>query len=104
MKCEQCEHEIDVLLVDVFNHDGSDSFIKIPAVECEEDAAYVETERNWTGYELSEEEQLETVLCPYCKRFPFKNTEILVHEIVRLVCFKAEKSTTQEGGACNAQA
>lgn len=88
MKCEKCEHEIDRLLVDVFRRDGSDAFDEYPVFECEEDAAYIETTQNWTGYEQSEEEMSDTIVCPHCKQFPFKSTEIQVYDVVRVVCFK----------------
>ncbi len=87
MKCEKCGTEIDSLLVGVFNSDGSDVYLKLPVTECEENAAYIDTDANWTGYELSEEEMRETILCPHCEQFPFKNTEIQVYDIVRVVCF-----------------
>lgn len=88
MKCEKCGQEIDCLLVDEFNYDGSDSDKLKPIVECEEDAAYVETTSNWTGYELTEEEARETLRCPRCRKFPFHNQELQVYDIVRVVCFK----------------
>lgn len=88
MKCEKCGQEISNLLVDVFRYDGSDAFDEHPVFECEENAAYIETTPNWTGYEQSEEEMLDTVVCPHCKKFPFKNTEMQIYDVVRVVCFK----------------
>lgn len=88
MRCEKCGKEISSLLVDIFKHDGSDSEQELALTECEEDAAYIDTDQNWVGYELSEEEMLDTILCPHCREFPFKNTEIQVYDIVRVVCFK----------------
>ena len=61
MKCEKCGQEINTLLVDVFRRDGSDDFDEHPVLECEENAAYIETTPNWTGYEVSEEEMLDTI-------------------------------------------
>lgn len=92
MKCEKCGQKIDNLLVDVFRYDGSDAFDKHPVFECEEDAAYIETTQNWTGYGQSEEEMLDTIICPHCKQFPFKSTEIQVHDVVRVVRFKEAKA------------
>lgn len=91
MKCEKCGAEIDAVLVNRFNRDGSDGYVGLPLSECEESAAYIDTDQTWTGYELSEEERLETVICPHCKQFPFKKTEIQVYDFVRVVCFKQEK-------------
>lgn len=88
MKCERCGKEIKSLLVDTFLRDGSDAYIEQPITECEEDAAYIETTQNWTGYELSEEEMLDTITCPHCKQFPFRSKEIQVYDVVRVVCFK----------------
>lgn len=94
MKCEKCGKEISSLMVDVFNWDGSDDEEELPVVECEEDAFYIDTERNWTGYELDEEEMLDTILCPHCRKFPFKSTEIHVYDMVRVVCFKKAQDDT----------
>lgn len=87
MKCEKCGKKIDSLLVNVFRRDGSDAFDKHYVFECENNAAYVETTQNWTGYELTEEEMLETIICPNCHQFPFKSKEIQVYDVVRIVCF-----------------
>lgn len=88
MKCEKCGKEISTVLVDMFNHDGSDSFVEHFVEECEEDAAVIETHTSWTGYELSEEEQTETIECPHCRKFPFKSEEIQFYTFVRVVCFR----------------
>lgn len=88
MKCEKCGKEISSVLVDTFNCDGTDGFYPYIVNECEENAAYIDASKNWTGYELSEEEMIDTVRCPYCNEFPFKNKEIQIYEIVRLVFFK----------------
>lgn len=90
MKCEKCGSEIGTVLVSVFNRDGSDCDAKLPLIECEEGAAYIDTTQNWTGYELTEDEMRETIECPHCKQFPFRNPEIQVYDIVRVVCFRQE--------------
>lgn len=89
MKCEKCGKEIDYLDVNRFNHDGSDSNYKYPIIECSDNAAYVDIDTQWTGWELSEEEQMETLVCPECGEFPFKHEEVQVHEIIRAVMFKS---------------
>lgn len=91
MKCEKCGKEIENLLVDTFLRYGSDTEIEQPIIECEHNAVYIETTKNWTGYDLSEEEMLETITCPHCKQFPFKSTEMQVYDVVRVVCFKTEE-------------
>lgn len=94
MVCEKCGKEIHQLEVLRFNHDGSDSYNPAWGFEAEEDAVYMDLDSNWTGYELSEEEMRETIRCPHCKQFPFKNNEIQVYEIVRVVCFKDSEAET----------
>lgn len=90
MRCEKCGRKIDNLLVDFFNYDGSDSDYEIPLNE-QVNAVFVDVNENWTGYELSKDEQRNTICCPYCKQFPFKSNEIQVKPIVRVVCFKQNK-------------
>ena len=90
MRCEKCGQEIDSMLVDVFRENGSDTFDKYPIFECEQDAVYIDTTQNWTGYELSEEEMLDTIVCPHCKQFPFQSKEIQFYDVVRVVCFKGK--------------
>ena len=93
MKCEKCGKEIDSLLVDCFNYDGSDSCYRFPITEYEEDAVTVDVDRNWTGYELSEEEQVDRLSCPHCKQFPFESKEVQIQEIVHIICFKKGSDT-----------
>ena len=92
MKCEKCNKEIDYVMVDFFNYDGSDSDQEIPLQKCENNAVFVDLNCNWTGYELTEEEQRETICCPHCKQFPFKYDEVQVYEIVRAVMFKNDEN------------
>jgi len=87
MYCDKCGKELKSILVDEFQRDGSDSFISHPVKDELYDAAVVEIDSNWTGYDLSEEELLDTIICPHCGQFPFKNKEIQVYDIVRLVMF-----------------
>ena len=95
MKCEKCGHEIKTLLVNFFNHDGDDSFYA-QLFEEDEGVVIVDANQNWTGYDLSEEEMAETILCPNCKQFPFKNPEIDAYNVVRVVCFKADAEEESE--------
>lgn len=88
MKCEKCGKELKWIDVNRFNYDGSDSFCSYPYEEFDYDAVIIDTDPNWTGYELSEEEMIDTIECPHCHKFPFINTEIHVGNIVRIVCFK----------------
>lgn len=88
MKCEECGKEISFLNVNHFNRDGSDSYLSIPFEEVPDNAVLIETNKNWTGYDLSEEEMIETIQCPLCGKFPFKNEEIQLYELVKVVMFK----------------
>lgn len=87
VKCEKCGADIDHLLVNMFNHEGCDSFRSKPFVVHPEGAVSITTSPNWTGYELSDEERLETIVCPHCRQYPFVSCEIDVHEPVELVMF-----------------
>lgn len=92
MKCEKCGKEMYLLNVDVFDCYGSDA--DVPHMydeEQDECAVVIDTTPNWTGYELSEEEMMETITCPHCGKFPFNHKEVQVYDIVRIVCFKSEK-------------
>ena len=92
MICEKCGKEMQSIHVNMFDHEGANSFWKYGFQECEEDAVVIDTNQAWVGYELSEEEQLDTIECPHCHQFPFKNTEIQVYDVVRIVCFKTAPS------------
>lgn len=92
MKCEKCGNEIENLLLEMFRYDGSDDSVLHPVFECEEDAVYVDTTNNWTGYGLLEKEMLERITCPHCGRFPLKSKEIQIYDIVRVVLFKSDKA------------
>lgn len=90
MKCENCGAEIEKVKISVFTKEGNDVDILVPVIEYENGAVGIETDSNWCGYDLSQSEQAECILCPCCGCFPFKRNEIQTHEILRLVCFKSE--------------
>ena len=96
MICEKCGKEMQSIHVNMFDCSGSDSFCTYNFQECEEDAVVIDTESAWVGYGLSEEEQQDTIECPHCHQFPFKNTEIQVYDVVRIVCFKTAPSKEDE--------
>lgn len=85
MNCNCCGVEIDRVLVNVFLPDGSDKEALIQFSDNGEETYCLETDRNWTGYELCEEEQIETIKCPKCKKFPFKTRTLDVSEPVYLI-------------------
>ena len=91
MVCEKCGKKIDYVHMLRFNYDCSDNWRKVYINESEneeEEGVFIDTDCNWTGYELTEEEQRETIICPHCERFPFNHKEIQVYDVVRVVCFK----------------
>lgn len=90
MKCEKCGKEIDKVKISIFSYDGSDSDYLTNINEGEEGNVLFETNQNWCGYELSEEEMMEDIRCPHCNEFPFKHKEVQVYDVVRVVCFKSE--------------
>lgn len=88
IRCENCGETINALAVDVFNHDGSDSWILVPFREYDENAVELELTPAWTGYELDEEEQMDTICCPLCRKFPFKQKEVQTYTVIKAVMFK----------------
>lgn len=90
MKCEKCGKEINNILINTFNYDGSDNYYEYPITEYEENAVTVDVHHDWTGDELTEEEQKDTICCPYCKQFPFISEEIQTEQIVRIICFRKQ--------------
>ena len=90
IKCEKCGHELEKLNVLTFARDGSDYEDKCEAGVCGDEAVVVETSRNWCGYELTEEEMLDTITCPHCGKFPFESTELHVYDIVQVVMFRKD--------------
>lgn len=101
MKCEKCGSEISQVKINVFGRDGSDFYINVNTEEVEEDAVLFETDRNWCGYELSEEEMMECISCPHCNKFPFKYKEVQVYDVVRVVCFKSEVTDNERSVETN---
>ena len=93
IKCKCCGRELNYVNVDLFDIQGLDSFERLPLYECDDNAVYIEPGQIWTGYELSEEEQIDTIKCPYCNKFPFNEKDIQVEDVVRVVMFKDDEET-----------
>lgn len=89
MKCEKCGSDIAYVNMLRFNYEGDDCWIQYAINEEEQtEAVYMDADCNWTGCGLSEEEQMDSIVCPCCEQFPFKHKEVQTYEIVRVVCFK----------------
>ena len=79
--CEKCGKEIDHINTSVFSYEGLDSVRSIPITYIKEnECVSFSINKNWTGYDLIEEERKDRICCPYCGKFPFNNsTKIEVH-------------------------
>lgn len=94
MICEECGSKIDRVSIRKFMYDGSDNE-DLPYICVEDDetgAVWFETDANWCGYELEDEERVDGIRCPVCGKFPFNDEEVQVYDIVRVVCFKGRKA------------
>ena len=88
MICEKCGNIISTLEVLFFDRDGSDYWTNILINEVPDNAVYIDINRTWTGDGMSEEEQSESIRCPFCKQHPFKRIEIETYDFERVVMFK----------------
>lgn len=87
-KCENCGENIEYLMINMFNCFGSDEYKKAN-FSFDEDVLLIETNSNWTGYELEEGERLETIECPCCNKSPFeKDTHIECDDVVIIGIYK----------------
>ena len=88
IKCEKCGREIKDIVTSVFNWNGGEYRTEYELAEYPVNAISFDTDENWCGYDLEEDEQAKHIECPYCHEYPFKNKEIQIHRIVRVVMFK----------------
>lgn len=92
INCEKCGKELLTVLVNEFIWYGSDHFITRPIQEEPSNAVVISAGETWVGWDgaLLEEEFAETIQCPHCKKFPFKDEEVQAYPMIQLVCFKKE--------------
>lgn len=88
MKCEKCGKEIKRLKINMFGQSGDDFDTNVDILENEYGNVIFIVDKNWTGYELTEEERVDTIMCPHCGQFPLKDEEIQVYDEVKVVMFK----------------
>ena len=94
--CIKCGNEINKVLLDRFSNEGDDYWYCAPIEDAVENAVLIETDSNWCGYGLTEDEYSMNIKCPICGEFPFANREVQVYEVVRLVCFKEEAENANQ--------
>ena len=89
MDCYNCGADINYVLIDEFQHDGTDRDRCVVLEDLGDNCYGIPTDHNWTGDELDEDDTdiYETIRCPVCKKFPFKSKEIHRQEIVYLTCW-----------------
>ena len=94
MKCEKCGKEIDHFEIDMFNYDSSDEWRDIQFTEHPNGAVTIDTGCDWTGYEMGYDEMCESIRCPECKRYPFRDENIDAQVFVSVVMWKEEGDET----------
>lgn len=96
MICEKCGYPLTTLEVNVFAEDGSDYWTHVFVNEVPDNAVYIDMPTSWTGSGMSEDEQAESIRCPFCRRHPFKTKEIDTYDYVRVVMFKHQAEREEE--------
>lgn len=94
--CPHCKKELDKVLINEFDCWGGDKYHPSAIKYCEpqemengclsEMCIEVETNDNWVGFDLTDAEQKETILCPYCNK-SLNISEIQVFHVVKLIAF-----------------
>lgn len=92
MKCSKCGKEIKTVHMNMFDsYGGGDSFVEHDFEEHEKDAIVIDTTKNFVGYELDEEEMVNCIECPHCKKYPFdEKSGVQMYEFIRVVLFKKD--------------
>ena len=84
--CAHCGEKLEKIMLHKFGFNGDEYDDDFP---CEFSATIMEdgsigilicTDRNWCGYDLTEDEQREDISCPKCGKFPFSDIHIEVAE------------------------
>lgn len=88
LKCKHCHKTVDSFMVGCFLPDGSDCEFEFAVEEVEDNIAQIDMPLYWCRYDLSEEEQVETLHYPHCGEYPFNvSSGVNIQNIVRVVCF-----------------
>ena len=87
--CKHCDYPVENIKANCFNRDGSDSDYTFPIIDDNEGGVLFQLPTTWCGYELSEEERMETIMCPHCGKFPFSESAgVNIETVVNVVCFE----------------
>lgn len=89
--CKHCGWPVTNVLVNCFNHDGSDTYQLFPISEPHglDGIAEFFVPTTWTGYDLSDEERMETIKCHHCNKYPFDEKEgVNAKALIDVVCFE----------------
>lgn len=87
MKCSNCGKNIEHVLVDEFQYDGTDRDTAIAINDLGDNCYNITVTHNWTGDGLDDEDVYDTIICPFCRKFPFKSREIQREEAIFLTCW-----------------
>ena len=88
--CKHCGYPVDHIATNCFLHDGSDAEYHFRGQE-NEGAMMFELPESWCGADLSEEEMMDSIKCPHCRKFPFSEAAgIGVQRVVCIVCHEQE--------------
>ena len=85
-KCCQCNKEITTIITRVFDRDGSDYEKEVNFKQVPHNAIVFEIGTDWVGYGGMED--TDQIMCPNCRKFPFKSDEIQCYEYLKVVCFR----------------
>lgn len=95
--CKHCDRPIEHIITNFFDRDGSDYDIDYVFHEPEKGVAEIQLPTYWCGYELSEDEMMESIRCPHCGKFPFSESAgINIETIVHVVCFEEGADTVND--------
>lgn len=85
--CNKCGNPLPFVEADCFQYDGADAWEEYPVHACSNRAVYIDLPTSWAGDCMSEEEQMESIRCPHCHKYPFNDEEIQVYGMLRTVMF-----------------
>lgn len=87
--CKHCGKPIERIITNCFDREGADYDYAFLVIEPVEGVAEIELPTSWCGYELSENEMMESIRCSHCGKFPFSESAgINIETVVKVVCFE----------------